>query len=242
MKIHTPRQPRRFLYGIAEYIDGQTLRQWMHDHPQPEIDCVRKLVEQIGSGLQAMHRMEMVHRDIKPENILIDGNGTVRIIDFGSTRVAGIAEISAPFSRRNLLGTRNYTAPEQSSGHPGDQRCDLYALGVIAYEMLTQHRPYPDQASNLHARRSSKYIPVHSHVTTIPAWLDGALARAVHPDPAKRYSEISEFLYDLRHPNPQFLNLDRRPLLERNPAGFWRGLSIALFLLNLLWLLILTHK
>ena len=237
MRVIAPRHPRRFLYSVAEYIDGRTLRQWLRDHPRPDLETVRKLVEQIARGLQAFHRLEMTHRDLKPENILIDGNGTAKIIDFGSTRVAGIAEIAAPFTRVNLLGTRNYTAPEQLLDQPGDSRSDIYSLGVIAYEMLTGELPYgelPEQWSDPKAViRSLQYTPAVEYNSIVPPWMEGALAKAVHPDPGKRYAELSEFLFDLRHPNPEYAAARSRPLIERNPIAFWRGLAILLFLLDL---------
>ena len=234
LKIHTPKQPRRFLYGITEYVDGQTLRQWSHDHPRADIETVRKLIEQIARGVQAMHRMEMVHRDLKPENILIDANGTAKIIDFGSTRVAGIAEIAAPFSRRDRLGTRHYTAPERGLEQVGDQRCDIFSLGVITYELLTGHLPYAERLADRPTRYTAKYISAQTHRASLPEWLDGALARAVHPDPAKRYNELSEFLFDLRHANAAFLPTRKRPLIERHPAGFWRGVALLLLVGNLI--------
>ena len=72
--------------------------------------------------MQAFHRLEMTHRDLKPENVIIDANGTAKVVDFGSARVAGIAEIAAPFKRANRLGTRNYSAPEYLQHEPGDNR------------------------------------------------------------------------------------------------------------------------
>src|SRR5262249_6095880 len=83
---------RNYLYVVTEYIDGQTLRQWMIDNPNPRLETVRGIVEQIGSGLRAFHRMEMIHQDVRPDNIMIDKTGTVKIIDFGSTEVKGVVE------------------------------------------------------------------------------------------------------------------------------------------------------
>ena len=87
---------RNYFYIVTEFIDGQTLTQWMIDNPKPELETVRGIIEQIAKGLQAFHRMEMLHQDLRPENIMIDSTGTVKIIDFGSTRVAGVMEIAAP--------------------------------------------------------------------------------------------------------------------------------------------------
>jgi len=139
--LHTDRA-RRSLYYVTEYFEGQTLRQWMLDHPSRDLETVRRLVEQIAKGLRAFHRKEILHRDLKPENILIDRNGTCKIIDFGSAWVAGIEEAGAPIDGETFAGTVGYTAPEYFHGEPPTTRSDIYSLGVIAYELLTDHLPY----------------------------------------------------------------------------------------------------
>src|SRR5919108_2624934 len=96
---------RRHLYYVTEFVEGQSLRQWMRDHPQPELETVRGFVEQIAKGLRAFHRKEIIHRDLKPDNILVDKFGTAEIIDFGSTRVAGLEEIASPVAQPELGGT-----------------------------------------------------------------------------------------------------------------------------------------
>ena len=89
LKVLTPARAPRTLYFVTEHVEGQTLRQWMNDNPSPHLETVRVIVEQIAKGLRAFHRKEILHQDLKPENILVDRNGTVKIIDFGSSRVAG---------------------------------------------------------------------------------------------------------------------------------------------------------
>ena len=88
-----------------EFIEGQTLAQWMRDHPKPEQKTDRSIITQIARGLQSFHRLEMLHQDLRPENIMIDGTGTVKIIDFGSTRVAGLLEMNASTGPSSILGT-----------------------------------------------------------------------------------------------------------------------------------------
>jgi len=83
LKPRLAERKRNFLYTVSEYVDGQTLAQWMIDHPAPALETVRQIVEQIAAGLQAFHRKEMLHQDLRPENIMIDGTGTAKIIDFG---------------------------------------------------------------------------------------------------------------------------------------------------------------
>ena len=109
--IKSTRQ-RKFLYYVTEFIDGVTLRDWITDNPKPNIADVRELLKQIISGVRAFQRQEMVHQDLKPENIMIDSQGTVKIVDFGSTKIAGIQEITKPIERNQLLGTLDYAAPE----------------------------------------------------------------------------------------------------------------------------------
>ena len=225
---------RNYLYIVTEFVEGQTLVQWMHDNPRPDIETVRDIIEQIARGLQALHRQEMLHQDLRPNNIMIDKTGTVKLIDFGSVRVAGVAEIKTTRPQENILGTAQYTAPEYFLGEPGSMRSDQFSLGVIAYQMLSGRLPYGAsvaRTSSRAAQRKLVYQSVLDVKSTIPAWVDDAIAKAVHPDPLKRYDEISEFIYDLRHPNAAFLRKERAPLLERNPLVFWKSVSLGLTLL-----------
>ncbi|MEE9552404.1 MAG: bifunctional protein-serine/threonine kinase/phosphatase, partial [Gammaproteobacteria bacterium] len=242
VKVYEPTRRRRFLYHISEYLEGQTLRQWMRDHPNSELEEVRTLVEQIAKGLQAFHRLEMLHQDLKPENIIIDQAGTVKLIDFGSTKVAGIAEITTPVEQTNLLGTKNYTAPEYAKDQPGSNRSDIYSLGVITYEMLSGKLPYGEMPNNWKTTNfitDLHYTPLTDHNSSVPKWLSATLKKAVHPDPNQRYTELSEFLYDFRNPNPKLSTDDKRPLIERNPVKFWQGLCAILagIIIYLLFLL-----
>jgi serine/threonine protein phosphatase PrpC len=222
---------RNYLYIVTEFIDGQTLTQWMTDNPKPDIETVRGIVEQIAKGLRAFHRLEMLHQDLRPANIMIDSTGTVKIIDFGSTRVAGISEITTPIEQHELQGTAQYSAPEYFLGERGTTRSDMFALGVITYQMLSGKLPYGAEVAKAKTRAGQnklKYVSVLSDDRAIPAWIDDVLKKTVQPNPIKRYEELSEFIYDLRHPNKEFLNKTRAPLLERDPALFWKGISLIL--------------
>lgn len=225
---------RNYLYVVTEFIDGQTLAQWMIDNPKPELEAVRGIIAQIARGLQAFHRMEMLHQDLRPANIMIDRTGTVKIIDFGSTRVAGLMEMATPIERNHLLGTAQYTAPEYFLGESGTTRSDIFSLGVIAYQMLTGRLPYGAEVAKSRTRaaqRKLRYDSVLDENREIPAWIDGALGKAVHPNPYERYEELSEFSHDLHHPNAEFLGRKPPPLLERNPMIFWKGLSLTLIVI-----------
>ncbi len=235
---------RRSIYVVTEYIEGQTLTQWMIDNPRPDLPTVRAILEQVAKGLQAFHRLEMIHQDLKPDNIMIDGTGTVKIIDFGATRVAGLEEVETPIEQINLLGAALYAAPEYFLGEQGSQRADLYSLGIIAYQMLSGGFPYGTQVPKSRTKAAQKklaYKSVLSEEREIPAWVDDAIRKAVHPDPLARYDEISEFIYDLHHPNKDFLNKTRPPLIERNPVIFWKGVSFVLAVLLVVSLATRAH-
>jgi len=232
MRVFPPTRPRRFLYYAAEYIEGQTLRQWMNDHPNPTLSEVRLIVKQIAAGLQAFHRREMIHRDLKPENIMIDSEGTVKIIDFGSTKIAGLEEIARPLKTHHLVGTLDYAATEYFRDQPGSNRSDIFSLGVITYVMLTGKLPY-GTVNSKRAVRHLEYQSAWNANPTVPAWLDAVLKKAVHPHPERRYAHLSEFIHDLSHPNPELMNSRPGPLLERNPVAFWKGISLTLFLINI---------
>jgi len=222
---------RNYLYVATEFIDGQTLTQWMIDNPAPDIETVRGIVEQIAKGLRAFHRMEMLHQDVRPENIMIDKTGTVKIIDFGSTKVTGVVE-AAPFAdASDILGTVQYTAPEYFLGDSGSTQSDLFSLGVITYQMLTGKLPYGAQVAKARTKSQMKKLTYDSALDDgrgIPVWIDETLKRAVHPDPNKRYEVLSEFIFDLRNPNARYLNAPPTPLIERDPLLFWKGLSAIL--------------
>jgi serine/threonine protein phosphatase PrpC/aminoglycoside phosphotransferase len=227
---------RNYLYLVTEYIEGQTLAQWMLDNPSPDLETVRGIVEQIAVGLRALHRLEMLHQDLRPNNILIDKSGTVKIIDFGSVSIAGIHEDAGVAERQQILGTAQYTAPEYFLGDPASARSDQFSLGVIAYQMLSGQLPYGTEVAKLRGRSGLyrlAYRSIQEVNRSIPGWVDETIRRAVHLNPYKRYDELSEFTHDLRHPNPQYLRKGRPPLLERDPLAFWRGLSLLLFLLVL---------
>lgn len=224
-------QARRqnYLYVVTEFVDGQTLTQWMIDNPRPDLETVRGIVEQIAKGLQAFHRLEMLHQDLRPENIMIDKTGTAKIIDFGSVRIAGITDDAG--DPHDILGTAQYTAPEYFLGEGGSQRSDIFSLGVIAYQMLTGRLPYGAEAARTRTKAQQKKLRYKSALNDnrdIPGWVDGALKKAVHPDPYHRYDELSEFVFDLRHPN-KFVESAAKPLIERDPLLFWKCLSAILF-------------
>ncbi len=240
LKVLEPQRRRRFLYYVTEYIQGQTLEQWITDNPQPDINTVRHIVEQIVAGVRAFHRQEMIHQDLKPGNILIDQQGTAKIIDFGSTKIAGIQEIAASITRGQLLGTYDYAAPEYLEGYPGTPCSDLFSLGVITYEMFTGKLPYGSPLT-LRTLKKARYISAKQLNPTLPAWIDGALEKAVSIHPTHRYEAMSEFLTDLSKPNPKLIK-QRQPLIDRHPVAVWRGVALFLLAMNLILLYLLYRR
>jgi len=216
----------------------------MIDNPRADLETVRGLVEQIASGLQAFHRQEMLHQDLRPDNIMIDKTGTAKIIDFASTRVAGVADDTASALYDGVLGTTQYAAPEYFLGEPGSTRSDIFSLGVIAYQMLTGRLPYGAQVAKTTTKAQQRKLRYRSALDdnrAIPVWIDDALKKAVHPDPYQRYGELSEFLFDLRHPNKKFIEASPPPLMQRNPLLFWQWLSALLLGLVLVLIFLLSR-
>ncbi|WP_123631697.1 bifunctional protein-serine/threonine kinase/phosphatase [Salinisphaera orenii] len=225
------RHRQAHVYVAMEYIEGTTLTQWMIDHPRPEMAAVRELVTQIGKGVLAFHRQEMIHQDLRPDNILIDATGTVKIIDFGAVEVAGISESAGRLGADEILGTEQYAAPEYFLGERGTVRSDLFSLAAITYQMLTGRLPYGTRvprARSAAAQHRLKYSSAIAYNADVPLWVDGALKKALHPNPDRRYAEVAEFVYDLHHPRKAFMADHALPLIERDPNRFWKGLSAVL--------------
>ncbi|MEO9275391.1 bifunctional protein-serine/threonine kinase/phosphatase [Marinomonas sp. 5E14-1] len=238
VKAIEPTRKRNYLYVVTEYLEGKSLAQWMIDNPKPTLEQTRNIISQIAKGLQAFHRQEMIHQDIRPANIMIDDTNTVKIIDFGSTYIAGVTSLEG---EEVLKGTMRYSAPEYFLGQAGTVKSDIYALGVIAYQMLSGNKfPYSTsiaQARSVSAQRRIQYTSLINEESELPVWIDDALQKALQINPLKRYEALSEFVYDLHHPNKAFLNRTRPPLIQRNPVMFWQGVSFSLLLIIVFMLL-----
>ncbi len=246
LKVLPTDRQKSCIYYVTEFIEGQTLRQWLSSNPKPYISDVRKIVEQIAKGLRAFHRMEMLHQDLKPENIMLTQQGIIKIIDFGSVKIAGIAEITPHLddSDENILGTFNYSAPEYFLGQQGSVKSDQFSLAVITYEMINGGLPFGvDMLEKPSAIKLGKlnYVPSFHKNPLVPLWIDGALKKGTSINPSLRYNNLSEFLYDLSTPNPKFLTAKEAiPLIERNPLLFWKYLSLLLLMTNIALLFILA--
>ncbi len=233
VRVLEKRQNPKFLFYLMEHVEGRTLVEWMRDNPRPEMGRVVEIIEQIVSGVRALHRKETLHQDLKPSNIIIDAQGVVKIVDYGSVSVAGINESDVPFHRQVELGTRSHSAPEYVLQRRPSARSDLFSIGVIAYQLFggSHSGPYGEKLERAQTVRDFsmlEYVPVSVHNPLVPNWIDGALEKAVSIHPDNRYEALSEFVADLKHPNPRFLGAEGLPLIERNPLLFWRSLSLVL--------------
>lgn len=226
-------------YVVLDYIEGQSLAQWMRDNPKPPLETVRQIVRQIALGLRAFHKKEMLHQDLRPENIMIDRTGTAKIIDFGSVRVSGVNEATAMIEGEAILGSLQYTAPEYFLGACPGPWSDVFALAVLTYQMLSGRLPYGIKVHRIRKRSDLghlRYPPLMLENAAIPAWVDAAIEKALSPDPAARYGDVDEFIHDLHTPGEGGTTIRRPSLMERNPLLCWKSVSAMLFVTSLLLL------
>ncbi|MFT5032544.1 MAG: serine/threonine protein kinase [Bacteroidia bacterium] len=213
------------LYYIAEFVQGETLGEWMRRHPKPNLHSVIDVVEQIVRGLRALHRHETWHQDVKPANIMIDEDQQVTLVDFGSCFVSGIAEINTSIERDVILGTAQYSAPEQILGRPINASADQYSLAIVIFEMLTGKPPFEgglEQANSIAAYSRLSYVPSYHYNPLVPVWMDAAIKKALNFSPELRYQDVSEFIHDLQNPNTDFSRQASLPLAQRNSLRFWQ--------------------
>ncbi len=233
MRIQSAKTNSKFLYHVCEYIDGQTLSEWMHDNKNPSIAQVRDILEQVIKALRTFQRLDLVHRDLKPDNIMIDAYGKVTLIDYGTVLVASLEENSNNLAESVPQGTLNYIAPETLLTLHADHKSDLFSLGVIAYEMLCGSLPYKPMVRaevTFSDYSPFQYKRITHFRSDLPLWLDLALKKATEADPALRYNAFSEFFADLSKPNINALQeYKKQPIMERNPIQFWQSMSAILF-------------
>jgi serine/threonine protein phosphatase PrpC len=239
-RVIPSRESRSCLYYLTDYIAGPTLAQLLKERGILAIVDAVELTEGLIRGLRAFHRKETLHQDLKPDNIIISGKGPV-IVDFGSCWVAGVQETGAPIARDQLLGTLDYSAPEYRYGGTIGEAADQFSLAVLLYEMLTGKHPYGSafsKAMTLKSFHKLKYISAMKFNPLVPYWLDRALEKALHINPNHRYAALSEWLQDLKRPNPNWLVPRSQPLLETHPERVWKLLALSGWLVALLvWLL-----
>ncbi|MDP7592472.1 MAG: bifunctional protein-serine/threonine kinase/phosphatase [Litorilituus sp.] len=233
MAVYGLNNQSHFLYHTGEYIDGQTLSQWMYDNPKPSIAQVRDIIKQIISALRALQRLDIVHRDLKPDNIMIDKYGQVKLIDYGAVFIASLDENQDTLTALSPQGSLDYIAPETLLSMQANHLSDLFSLGIICYEMLTGQLPYPPQSPTMSylSYQQWRYRSLKQFRPDLPLWLDVTLQQATQPNPALRFQAFSEFFSYLEKPNIDAVNeYKSQPLLERNPVQFWQGTSLILLL------------
>jgi serine/threonine protein phosphatase PrpC len=246
MKVFQRPASSPFLYLLCEYIDGQTLRQWLFDNPNPPLEIVREIVAEIVTALRALQRLHMTHRDLKPENIMLMRDGHVKLIDFGTVHIGGLDEIASPLHEDQAVGSADYIAPEYLLGGNGAFYSDMFSLGVIVYEMLTGKLPFnltPLQQRHLKSVHVYTYTPARTHRADLPLWLDLALQKATQPNINQRYHALSEFLHDLSTPNEDMVrSYKHQPLLQRGSLRFWKLSAIALLAVVLIEAVMLIYR
>lgn len=181
---------------VMELVEGGTLRELLRERgPMPPHAAAAVLGPVLG-GLAAAHRAGLVHRDVKPENVLISDDGDVKIADFGLVRAVAEAKIT---STSVILGTAAYLSPEQVSTGDADPRSDVYAAGILTYELLTGHTPFVgDSALAVAYQRMDNDVPAPSTVIAgVPAQFDDLVLHATARDPARRYADAREMREEL---------------------------------------------
>ncbi|KAA1191793.1 bifunctional protein-serine/threonine kinase/phosphatase [Pseudohalioglobus sediminis] len=237
VRIITPRNGRKtFLYYLMEKVPGITLQQWIAENPEPRPSAVARIILDIAAGLSAMHEQQIVHQDLKPGNVMILPDGKIKIVDFGAVYAPGLQEIFNPFEREIALGTLDYADPSYRFGINTYVKGDIYSLAVIAYEMFTGGQlPYGnkmERCKTLQEFYELEYTPSFEHRDIIPVWFDQALQKGCCNDPDLRYDTLDAFIYDLQHPNPEFIKAGRTPEGAADTVFFWKALSF--FWLSLL--------
>ena len=191
---------RGHVYIVMEWVEGRLLRYILHETKKMPIERATKMAAGICDALAYCHRNGVVHRDLKPENIMVDDQDQIKLIDFGIAGLAGSRRLT--FSKLSqVMGSPDYIAPERVKGSRGDGRVDVYAIGVIFYEMLTGDTPFsgPNPFAVMNDRLVNNPPPPRGLNPEISEALQEIIFRALERDPADRYSTANEFFWDLEH-------------------------------------------
>ncbi len=187
-------------YMVLEWVDGRLLRAVLNQDKPLSIDRAVRIAMELCDALDAMHKRGIVHRDLKPENVMIGDDDRIKIIDFGIAMREDARRITH-VQMSPILGTPDYISPEQVEGKRGDQRSDIYALGILFYEMLTGQVPFsgPNPLAVMNDRLVKKIPPPSELNPAISPELQEILYRALERDPRHRYATAQEMLWDLEH-------------------------------------------
>ena len=249
MKVY-PTPDRSQVYMAMEWVEGRLLRQILREQPKLPIDRAVKLSIGICKALEYIHTNGVAHRDMKPENVMVDDHDNIRLIDFGIAANAGSRRLTfANFSQS--MGTPDYISPEQVRGKRGDARSDIYALGVMLYEMLTGKVPFsgPNPFAVMNDRLLNQPVPPRELEPSITPQIQEILYRALERDPKNRYASAREFAHDLRHqeevglaPRTEEANWQQRQSPGKRRVLFYAGVAMLPVLIFLLLFLVSRSK
>jgi serine/threonine protein kinase len=189
-------------YMVLEWVDGKLLRQILNEEKKLSQERAIKIALGLCKALDYIHGQGVVHRDLKPENIMVDAEDRIKLIDFGIAANTGSRRLT--FAKlTQAMGTPDYISPEQVKGKRGDARSDIYALGVMFYEMLTGKVPFtgPNPFVIMNERLLNNPIPPREVDPEISSELQEIIYRALERDTKKRYANAHEFAVDLEHPD-----------------------------------------
>jgi eukaryotic-like serine/threonine-protein kinase len=207
---------RSRLYMVTEWVEGRMLRQILTDEGKLAPDRAVRIATEICGALEYIHGQGVVHRDLKPENIIVDSEDRIKIIDFGIASTASARRLT--FGKLSqTMGSPDYISPEQVKGKRGNTRSDIYAVGVILYEMLTGKTPFtgPNVFAIMHDRVVNHPIPPREANPAISPQLQEILYRALEREPKNRYATAHEFAWDLAHQ-------DQVGVAERAESSDWQ--------------------
>jgi len=233
--IELPPGRQTCLYTVMPLYQGELLETRLSRSPALGLEEGRNITVKLARAAAALHRAGIVHRDIKPDNIILEADGSLKLIDLGVVRVPGLEE----FPPENIPGTAAYMAPEMLTGTAGNEATDIYALGVTMFRAFTGEFPYGNLDVTSPPRRS-RPRDLSALRPDLPAWLQSALARAIAPDPAQRFDDMTEFAFAMEDgPARAPTEIPRpRTLYERAPLQVWQGLAALLALALLVSLLV----
>jgi len=205
-------------YLTMEVVRGESLRARIRRGPLAIADAL-DVVAGILRGLDALHALGTIHRDVKPENVLLDADGHVKLADFGLARL--MDEEGSTVSGA-LVGTTKYVSPEQALGRPVDARSDLYATGLVMFEMLTGHLPFDAESSlgTMIARLRTPAPAVRKFRREVPVWLSSVVARLLFKEPKRRYASAADALIALSRRRVELRTIvSRRRIMMTATAG-----------------------